>query len=282
MRKMRTTFGGIKTIWIMFAVFLILFGVNNMSTDAISAVTSRAWLLVMLWSFILSIMLLIKNRLPFKTSIAIAGIFGGLVLVSYAEVWKTANTGRAIYIIAVAISTFLASMAVFGVFEKQRNCRMVLLKKEHRCSVLWSVLLGILVGAVWGLLNYLLMRGSNEADLRITFSCLLAALNPAIHEEMTYRALFYAFCVGFCSEEKQGKFAEFTCWFMMVVPHVLVHTPDAFISGGIISGLVSTILYVLLFGLPFAVLQRKRDIVSAMTAHGTVVLIRFCIFGLPY
>ena len=118
MRKMRKTFGGIKTIWIMFAVFLILFGMNNMSTDAISAVTSRAWLLVMLWSFILSIMLLIKNRLPFKTSIAIAGIFGGLVLVSYAEVWKTANTGRAIYIIAVAISTFLASMAVFGVFEK--------------------------------------------------------------------------------------------------------------------------------------------------------------------
>ena len=69
---------------------------------------------------------------------------------------------------------------------------------------------------------------------------------------------------------------------MMIVPHVLVHTPESFIGGGLINGLISTVLYIIIFGLIFAVLQKKRDITSAMIAHGTVDFIRFCFFGLPY
>ena len=68
---------------------------------------------------------------------------------------------------------------------------------------------------------------------------------------------------------------------MMVVPHVLIHTPEAFMQGGMIGGLVSTLIYVVLFGLPFALLQRRRDLASAMIEHGTVDLIRFCLRGLP-
>ena len=65
------------------------------------------------------------------------------------------------------------------------------------------------------------------------------------------------------------------------MPHVLIHVPEAFAQGGVVGGLVSTAIYVLLFGLPFALLQRKRDLLSAMVAHGTVDFIRFCLMGMP-
>jgi membrane protease YdiL (CAAX protease family) len=41
------------------------------------------------------------------------------------------------------------------------------------------------------------------------------------------------------------------------------------------------VLYIAVFGFIFAFLQKKRDITSAMIAHGIVDWIRFCIFGLP-
>lgn len=69
---------------------------------------------------------------------------------------------------------------------------------------------------------------------------------------------------------------------MMVIPHVLIHTPEAFMSKGVISGLVVVILYTVIFGLPFAYLQWKRDVTSAMIGHGVVDFIRFCLFGLPF
>ncbi|MNI82817.1 hypothetical protein D3C73_1395710 [compost metagenome] len=62
---------------------------------------------------------------------------------------------------------------------------------------------------------------------------------------------------------------------------MLIHTPNAFIEKGVVGGVVSVILYVVIFGLPFAWLQKKRDVTSAMIAHGTVDCIRFLLFGLP-
>ena len=61
-------------------------------------------------------------------------------------------------------------------------------------------------------------------------------------------------------------------WFMMCVPHTVAHG----------YGILETILLCILFGLPFAVLQRKRDVTSAMVSHGVVDAVRFTIFGLSF
>ena len=50
----------------------------------------------------------------------------------------------------------------------------------------------------------------------------------------------------------------------------------------IVSFLISLVLYIVVFGYLFAFLQKKRDILSAMIAHGVVDWIRFCIFGMPF
>lgn len=85
-------------------------------------------------------------------------------------------------------------------------------------------------------------------------------------------------------EKLNTKGQELTTYAMMTVRHILPHTVECFNNGflsGLLEWLISVVLYILIFGLIFAFLQRKRDIVSAMIAHGTVDFIRFCLFGLP-
>lgn len=57
---------------------------------------------------------------------------------------------------------------------------------------------------------------------------------------------------------------------MMALPHTLSHG----------YGLVESLILLVLFGLPFTALQRKRDLTSAMIAYGLVDAVRFTIFGL--
>lgn len=59
----------------------------------------------------------------------------------------------------------------------------------------------------------------------------------------------------------------------MVLPHVFIH----------FNFQIFQIMYVLflplLFGLPFALMQRKWNLVSAIGSHALVDVIRFCVFG---
>jgi membrane protease YdiL (CAAX protease family) len=133
---------------------------------------------------------------------------------------------------------------------------------------------------VLGIVNLLL--SSETPNLNINISCFLTALSPAIFEEIAFRTFIYALCLSMLKGEIKTKNENFTCYFMMVIPHVMIHTPEQFIKYGLISGIFSIIILTLLFGLPFAFLQKKRDITSAMIAHGVVDIIRFSFLGLPF
>ena len=87
------------------------------------------------------------------------------------------------------------------------------------------------------------------------------------------RAIFMAVFAYLFSKKEQApaKFQTFSMWFMMTVPHCLSHGYPLFQS----------MILLVLFSLPFTVLQRKRDIASAMIAHSLVDLMRFVVFGLP-
>ncbi|WP_010297613.1 hypothetical protein [Clostridium senegalense] len=176
------------------------------------------------------------------------------------------------------IVTLLSALVIFSTFEKHKNEKLLFLNRKNKRSILMSILFGISVGVVLGIVNYLFMKTNNEPHLNINSSCFVVALSPAIYEKIVMRALFYAFSINLLEGKIETKFQRFTCWFMMIMPHVIVHTPDSFIYGGITSGIISIIIYVLVFALPFAILQKKVDITSSMIAHGFVDFIRFC-FG---
>ena len=263
----------IYIVWISFIIYLglFLFGCATFENK------QYTWLFLNLYSLILDIILLIKYKFPKKKSILLAVGLSGIYILS--EITRF-NPMSVIHMVLV----FLSTCAVTSVFNKEKEDALCWIKSNRKKDILITILLGLIFGIVWGGINYLLMKGSNEIKSANVLQAFLLSLSPATIEEISCRTVFYAFCLSLVHGKFTTKWQKFTFWFMMMIPHILPHTTECF-SNGILNGLISwiiiTMLYVLVFGLVFAVLQKKRDITSAMIAHGVVDFIRFCIFGLP-
>lgn len=176
----------LKTIWIMFTVFIMLFSVN-LVVKGVPAATQRMWLIMDIWDILLSMILLLKYRFPSRKGIIASAVFGLLVSLSYI------NTGVFSLVLAVFI-TVLSSLAVFSTFEKYSENRLQFVSKKKKSSVVISVVLGLSVGIIWGAINYFLMSSHNEPKPMINTMNFLVALSPAILEEIAMRTLFFAFC----------------------------------------------------------------------------------------
>ncbi len=90
----------------------------------------------------------------------------------------------------------------------------------------------------------------------------------------------FAICVFLLNGNPKSKTENFISYIIMIIPHVLLHFPDMIAKNGAGSIIINVIVLSLLFGLPFALLQRKRDLFSAITAHTLVDLIRFICLGI--
>lgn len=234
--------------------------------------TSRMWLILDLCVILLSMVLLIKNKLPSKMHIALSLVFGLLMFVAYQGLSFSSVKGF--------ITTTFCSLASFSVFCKYPNHAVLPIKSKEPKHIVLSLVIGLGTGCVFGIVN--LFLGGQALHFQFNISCLLTALSPAILEEVCYRLLLFAYCLSLLKGEVRSKSEIYWCYFMMIIPHVLIHTPDIFLTYGLVSGVVNVLMLSLIFGLPFAILQRKRDLISAMIAHGTVDLIRFSFLGLPF
>lgn len=266
----------VKYIWLAFLLYLVLLVMNILLSDSADKATSSMWVCLAAYTLLLSIFLLVKNGFPNKKQIAAALILALLVYVAYCGKGYVFSFSQ----VTGAVSTFIAACAFFSVSDKYREQSLRLIRNKNGRSILISIAAGLLVGIVWGGINYLLMKGNTKVDYSLNISRLLVALSPAVLEEMAYRALYFTFCLYLLNGTISNKSESFACWIMMILPHVLAHTPKYFMNGGLVYGLFSTLLLCVIFGLPFAILQRKRDVMSAMIAHGTVDAIRFVIFGI--
>lgn len=262
---------GIVMIWLLFASFLLLF-LMNFSVKTNLGYTQMMWLVLNACVTILSIFILVKIGLPEKNQVVISFVFGLLMFLAYQGVSFTA--------FKTFLVTFFCSLASFRIFEKYNDHSLNLLRSTALRSIVGSVIIGLVFGLVLGVIN--LIFAQETLILQVNLSAIFAALSPAIYEEIALRAFVYAFCLYLLKGTITSKAEGFTCYWMMIVPHAMIHTPDQFVQYDLVSGLISIIVLSLLFGLPFALLQKKRDMTSAMIAHGVVVLIRFIFLGLPY
>lgn len=243
-------------LWIMFLVF----GFCCITMEM------ELWFLLSVWAAGLSIFLLIKTKLPSKKSIIISAVLAVLVSIAYLGISAELNT-LLLNGLARGIPTFLCSLAVFSVMEKFGGIKLI--STDKKFSPLLSIIIAIAVAAVLSVINYFLMRNDNTVDFGISVSRLIVCLSPAIYEETVCRAIFMVFSLYVIGGEKPTKFQMFTMWFMMCFPHTAAHGYD----------IVSTVILCFLFGLPFTILQRKRDLTSAMVSHGLVDAVRFTVFG---
>ena len=260
-------------VWMVFFLyvagyFTICIGIGNQEF---------LWLELALLSLIVSVILLIKNHFPKIKYIVLSVVFTSLYLVSNIFSFN-------VFTLIQGVILFLSGCASCSVFEKYERNSLRLIQNIKKTDVFVSILIGIACGILWGGINYFLMRGSNPVVPTNILKAFIVSLDPAILEEVAFRCVFFAFCLSMSGGELKSKFQRFTGWFMMIVPHILPHILFSITNGiieSILSWLISLVLYIVVFGFIFALLQKKRDIASAMIAHGIVDWIRFCIFGLP-
>lgn len=251
----------------MFLLFLIVFVVNLVIPPiADLSPGSRGWLLASLFVGGFALFILWKHKLPAKKLVVLGIILG--VLAGIAMPFSG----------VVTILTFLAATRVLEIAEGQ----VKLLKRP----IFISVLLGAVVGVVLGIIN-LFLGGASASSFTFSWEVIVVALSPGIFEEVAFRLFVYTMIIHVLGKHPEGKRENRWIYVLMIVPHVFLHLPDLWWPngsfyldlGGFISGAV---ILSLLFGLPMALLMRRRDLTSAIITHTVVDLIRFLFLGLPF
>ena len=240
-------------LWLLFIVFVVIRVMFKM----------EYWIVLTAETVGLAIAVLIKAKMPSKKYIYISIVLAVLSNVAYLGYQQ--DPWVLLYGLRAGIPTLLCSLAVFSVMEKRSEYALV--SKKGQNPILVSILIALAVGAVLSVVNILI--SGQKVGFDLSFGYLFLCLNPAIYEEMACRAIFMAFCVWYSDGEK-NLFQKITMYFMMCVPHATVHGYPLF----------QTAILSILFGLPFAILQKKRDITSAMISHGLVDAVRFTLLGM--
>lgn len=183
---------------------------------------------------------------------------------------------------AVMALTAMVSNPLMGFFvfpgyvaamAKMRDAQHPIVLFHHQKQELWKTIGWILVaGSGLGIFNLGLGLGHLTAAPSFRFIFLFDALRAGLFEEILFRVLLYAICIEVTGGTKLNRVQSFFCLVSMIMPHVLIHFSRTIDIG-------SLIVMTLAFGLPFALLQWKVNLTSAIGAHALVDFIRFLVFG---
>ncbi len=225
--------------------------------------TERMWAAASLFVFILSIFIIIKYKtLPRKHIIpaVILGVLAGLI-----------NPPAGV----VTAAGYVAAQMIFS----RQSSKIVMVRSSSLGQLFLSVGIGLSAGSVLGAVNIVMaVTAGMEPVSTAIFPAIIAAFNPGIYEEVSFRFFIFAFCL-FLINQVKTRSEKIICLGIAVIPHVLLHLPDVLLEQGIGAFFQSFVYLSLLFGLPLAFLQLKRDLLSALTAHYVIVILRFSVFG---
>ena len=240
-------------LWFLFVAFVLIRIMCKMPY----------WIVLSAETCGLAISLLMKAKMPSRKGVILSVAFAVISTVAYLGYER--NPWILLYGLRAGIPTLLCSLAVFSVMEKSEGLELIAKHGKH--PVLKSILIAVVLGAVLSVINFFI--SGEEANIEFSLWKVLLCLNPAIYEEMACRAIFLAFCIWH-ADGNMNAFQRFTMYFMASVPHSAVHG----------FPLLQTMVLCILFVLPFTILQKKRDITSAMVSHGLVDAVRFIVMGI--
>jgi hypothetical protein len=141
-----------------------------------------------------------------------------------------------------------------------------------------SLLIGIAAAVPLAIVNNLFFYlTSGTVRFRGALQSAFRALYPAISEEILFRFFVLALCLSLLRNVRSPRLALSAAVVLAVVPHSLNHLPDLFLENAAM-GFAMLVATSLLFGLPMALLQIKRDLETAIAFHWLIDFVRF-LFG---
>lgn len=224
-----------------------------------SIVTTRN--LNILWFIVIgltSLHIILKNwKSILKSDILIAIILGVLTAVNNP------------FFGAMTIPTYIASMTTIRSVE---NNDVTLYNHSNKGELIRTTISIFVIGGILSIVNLFLMRNHLEFVYSFKFEYLFSALRAGIFEEVFFRLFLYSIFIKLNKSVPQNKISNTLLYIVMVLPHVLIH-----FNGSI--ELYSVLILSLLFGLPFSIIMRRVNIISAIGSHAFVDLVRFIVSG---
>lgn len=206
---------------------------------------------------LLAVVFIIKNKNTSKYDILAGIALGCLAVPSH---------------VVMGACSIVAYIGGASVFKKSKN-KILLFKVANIKEIMKTVGIAVIAGATLAVINILLAKSAMEFNISIEPEWFLRAIKAGVSEEIIFRFFFFALTVYCIKDGALSRFDNFLCYAIMVLPHVLIHFDATNFT------LSSVVVLALLFGLPFAIMQRKRDLSSAIGAHALVDAVRFCAFG---
>ncbi|QYE99504.1 type II CAAX prenyl endopeptidase Rce1 family protein [Paraclostridium sordellii] len=205
---------------------------------------------------LIAIYLIIKNKSTTSKDFILGIIFGVLCMPSSP---------------IMGIFTIIPFIASIGIFKKSKN--NVHIFNNNKKTILLSMVLTLAIGIILGAINVFFAIDSIPINPDFKIQYVFNALRAGVFEEIFFRFFFFAMCVYITNDSKFSKVQNLLCYLIMIIPHTLIHFNLSTFN------LPSVIMLSLLFGLPFALMLRKLNLISAIGAHSIVDIIRFCTFG---
>ncbi|MFR6016923.1 MAG: type II CAAX prenyl endopeptidase Rce1 family protein [Paraclostridium sordellii] len=206
---------------------------------------------------LIAIYLIVKNKSATSKDFILGIIFGILCMPSSP---------------IMGISTIIPFVASIGILKKSKNT--VHIFSNNKKIILLSVTLTLVIGIILSAINVFFAIDSIPINPDFKIQYVFNALRAGIFEEIFFRLFFFAMCVYITNDSKFSKTQNLLCYLIMIIPHTLIHFNLSTFN------LPSVVMLSLLFGLPFALMLRKLNLISAIGAHSIVDIIRFCTFGI--
>ncbi|MDD3428589.1 MAG: CPBP family glutamic-type intramembrane protease [Oscillospiraceae bacterium] len=174
--------------------------------------------------------------------------------------------------VIMGISVILPYIASVCVFKKSSN-KIYIFNNGKKSWPVITLILTFVVGGVLGFINILFALSAMAINPSFNIQWFIDALRAGVFEEIFFRLFFFALCIIVTKDKPLSRMQNILCYIIMIVPHVLIHFNLQSFNIG------SFIMLSLLFGLPFAIMQRKVNLISAIGVHSFVDLLRFCVLG---
>ncbi len=268
--KLAEEYSAGRMLYIFFGIFILFYIIGIVLPLEVTPhyynFMSRVWNWTEILILLLAVYYIAKTK-NFQWKQAVIALFlGSVCMVSLFRDPRTADS----------IVTSLCVMAAF-----YAACRLYELADVENISIHISIagsiryfVLGAVIAIPLAVLNVLYYSLSRQISIRNVFSSAVFALKPAIAEEVVFRFFFLSYAYYLLRRKTKKRFFNMCIYILLVIPHELLHYPDLFIeSPG--WAVVMSILGSVLFGLPMALLMKKKNLQMAIGMHWFIDFVRF-------
>lgn len=253
-----------------FGVFILLYMVGIVLPLEITPhyhnLMSRVWNWTEILILLLAVYYIAKTKTFHWKQAAIALLLGFVCLIS---LFRDSRTADIIVTCVCVMAAFYAACRLFELSNVENPSMHTGIVGSIR-----SFVLGAVISMPLAALNVLYYSLNRQIRVSNMFSSAVFALKPAIAEEVVFRFFILSYAYYLLRGEAKKRSVNVYIYILLIIPHELLHYPDLFVESpgwAVVMSIVGSIV----FGLPMALLMKKKNLQMAIGMHWFIDFIRF-------